>query len=195
MDKLIVGLGNPGNKYEKTRHNIGMMVLDHLEFTKNLVWQKKFKGLYAAATIEGHRIHFVRPQTFMNLSGESVMPAAQYFHVPAEEILVIHDELDYFFGHLSFKKGGGLAGHNGLKSIAGQMGTQDFMRLRMGIGRPENKSENAVSAWVLSPFSKIEQEQLDEFLKLGSQAVYKYIIDGIEKASTSFNKKKIAEKK
>jgi PTH1 family peptidyl-tRNA hydrolase len=128
------------------------------------------------------------PQTFMNLSGESVVPAMKFFKVPIDNVLVVHDELDLPFGTLALKKSGGLAGHNGLKSIAELAGSRDFLRLRMGIGRP---SHGNISAWVLSPFSEEEKINLESFLKGGSQALELFLESGFEKALRHFSKKKI----
>jgi PTH1 family peptidyl-tRNA hydrolase len=150
MDRLIVGLGNPGTKYQHTRHNIGWDVFEELSFAHDLKWVDKFKGLYSVYNNEADKIYFLKPQTFMNLSGESVQPLMNFFKIPLENTLVVHDELDLPFGTIAFKKGGGLAGHNGLKSIAASLGTQDFRRVRMGIGRPVHGD---VSNWVLSGYT------------------------------------------
>jgi PTH1 family peptidyl-tRNA hydrolase len=188
MEMLIVALGNPGREYEKTRHNIGWQLLEMLPFFDNLFWKEKFKGLYSSATFKGHKVHILMPQTFMNLSGESVVPAMKFFKVPIDNVLVVHDELDLPFGTLALKKSGGLAGHNGLKSIAELAGSRDFLRLRMGIGRP---SHGNISAWVLSPFSEEEKINLESFLKGGSQALELFLESGFEKALRHFSKKKI----
>jgi len=189
MSKLIVGLGNPGVEYELTRHNIGWLTMDYLEQAYKLNFKEKFKGLYADTQVNGEKIYFLKPQTFMNLSGESVVALSQFFKVDLSEMMVIHDELDLPFGQLLFKKGGGLAGHNGLKSIAGLLGTPDFIRLRMGIGRPVHGS---VSNYVLSPFRDEEIPILEDFIKLASSGVDTFIKQGYEKAANAFSKKKIS---
>ncbi len=117
MDRLVIGLGNPGVKYHHSRHNIGWDVFEELSFSNQLKWNEKFKGLYTVYNNGAEKIYFLKPQTFMNLSGESVQPLMAFFKIPIENILVIHDELDLPFGTIAFKKGGGLAGHNGLTSI------------------------------------------------------------------------------
>lgn len=183
-DKLIVGLGNPGKKYEKNRHNIGMMLLDSM----NERWQEKFKGLYAQENIAGSKVYYLKPQTFMNLSGESVQPLAQFFKIQVADILVIHDELDLPFGTLALKRGGGLAGHNGLKSIAAQLGTQDFLRLRLGIGRPPHGD---VSNWVLSDFSKEENIVFNKFLTEGASALKTFLEKGFDAAASSYSRKSV----
>ena len=122
MDKLIVGLGNYGTKYESTRHNIGWDIFEYLSFKDRLIWKEKFKGVFASHSVNGVKYHFLKPQTYMNLSGESVAPLCSFFKVKIEDILVLHDELDLPFGTVAFKKGGGLAGHNGLKSTTRRAG-------------------------------------------------------------------------
>jgi PTH1 family peptidyl-tRNA hydrolase len=135
---LIVGLGNPGAQYLKTRHNAGFWFLDKLiqQFSASFSPEKKFKGEFYLNKKQDKSIALLKPMTFMNLSGESVRPCAQFYQIPSSEILVVHDELDLAAGDIRLKKGGGTGGHNGLKSIQQQLGTADFMRLRIGIGRP-----------------------------------------------------------
>jgi PTH1 family peptidyl-tRNA hydrolase len=188
VNRLIVGLGNPGKKYENSKHNIGFLVLGVVENPLNLYWKEKFKGLFATFTKGEDNTYFLKPQTFMNLSGESVQPLAHFFKVETKDILVIHDELDLPFGTLAFKKGGGLAGHNGLKSIAAILGTQDFMRLRMGIGRPEF---GETADYVLSPFKNDDNMFLKDYLSGAAAAVKKYMDHGFEAAATEFSRKKI----
>lgn len=186
MTKMIVGLGNPGLQYELTKHNIGWLAIDQLSFFDKLVWKEKFKGLFATHIFDGEQVVFLRPQTYMNLSGESVISAAKFFKVEMQDILVVHDELDLPFGTLSFKNGGGLAGHNGLKSIAQMMGGNNFLRLRMGIGRPKH---GTVSSWVLSGFSTEDDVYLADFLRGGAEAIELFIKDGLNKAAAKFSKK------
>ncbi len=155
---LVVGLGNPGPKYAANRHNIGFVVVDQLaEDAEAPAMRDKFRGQFSRVTFRKHDLVLLKPQTYMNLSGESVQPAAQFFKIPTERIVVIHDELDLPFGTVKLKVGGGLAGHNGLRSTAERLGTKDFLRLRMGIGRPRSGS---VSNYVLSDFSQIESAEL-----------------------------------
>lgn len=188
MDRLIVGLGNPGSKYAYSRHNIGWDTFEELSFYNELKWTEKFKGLYAVYNNGGEKIYFLKPQTYMNLSGESVQPLMAFFKIPMENILVIHDELDLPFGTIAFKKGGGLAGHNGLKSIAATLGTQDFKRVRVGIGRPQHGD---VSNWVLSGYTGEDKDFFRPFLKGTAQALEDYIKLGFDKAATTYSKKKI----
>lgn len=188
MEKLIVGLGNYGSKYESTRHNIGWDVFQHLSFSSQLNWKEKFKGLFTTYSSADDKFHFLMPQTYMNLSGESVQPLTSFFKVGIEDILVLHDELDLPFGTIAFKKGGGLAGHNGLKSIAQCMGSQNFLRLRIGIGRPQHGN---VSSWVLSKFTEMEQAHMEDVLKECAKAVEMYIDKGFDKAAGQYSRKKI----
>lgn len=186
MAKLIVGLGNPGIEHEMTRHNIGWLSLDQLSFYSNLNFKDKFKGEFALTSIGDEQVIFLRPQTYMNLSGESVQACAKFFKITLKDILVIHDELDLPFGTLTFKDGGGLAGHNGLKSIAQHMGGNSFYRLRMGIGRPVHGS---VSSWVLSGFSNEEDINLADFLAGGAKAIEAFMEKGFQSAARTFSKK------
>jgi len=188
MDRLIVGLGNPGSKYHYTRHNIGWDVFEELSFAGSLKWQDKFKGHYAVLQNGSDKIYFLKPQTFMNLSGESVQPLMNFFKITLENILVVHDELDLPFGTLAFKNGGGLAGHNGLKSISSVLGSQDFKRVRLGIGRPVHGD---VSNWVLSGYTGDDKDFFRPFLKGAAVALEEYIANGFEKAATTYSKKKI----
>lgn len=185
MIKLVVGLGNPGSEYEFTRHNIGWLLLDAYNPISGNNWKSKFKGYYTDATIGSEKIYFLKPNTYMNLSGESVQPLCQFFKIKPEEILVLQDELDLPFGQIMFKKGGGLAGHNGLKSITQCLGTQDFHRMRIGIGRPVHGS---VSNWVLSKFSGDKEIELGVVLDKSSEALSAFIKEGM-KAATKYNKK------
>jgi len=188
VSRLVVALGNPGSKYTSTRHNAGWLVLDHLQKKISLNWKNKFKGEYADLSINGDKVIFLKPQTFMNLSGESVVDAAQFFKIEPQNILVIHDELDLPYGTLAFKKGGGHAGHNGLRSIGELMGSLEFMRMRIGIGRPDRGS---VSSWVLSPFSTDESAVFETYMDLCCEGLNTYLNNGFEKAASLFSKKNI----
>ncbi|HCI48925.1 MAG: aminoacyl-tRNA hydrolase [Alphaproteobacteria bacterium RIFCSPLOWO2_01_FULL_45_8] len=157
--KLIAALGNPGEKYLKTRHNAGFLFLDHLvDFFSLPEYQPKFKGALTEGTIQGHKLYFLKPLTFMNVSGQSVAALAQFFKIPPEEILVIHDDLDIEFGKIRVKQGGSSGGHNGIKNIEQMLGSPNFWRLRIGIGRPLHAED--VSNYVLNDFDKRELEDL-----------------------------------
>ncbi|MFP5385042.1 MAG: aminoacyl-tRNA hydrolase [Bacteriovoracia bacterium] len=187
MFQLVVGVGNPGPKYAETKHNIAWMLLDHSPLFRDAIWKSKFKGLYAETTLKGNRFYALKPQTFMNLSGESVQPMAAFFKIPPQEILVIHDELDIPFGQVHFKMGGGLAGHNGLKSIAAHLGTDQFARMRIGIGRPPIGD---VASWVLSPFQGDERIQLPLLLEKLHDPLVAAMVDGLQKVGI-YNKKNL----
>ncbi|MFN3198402.1 MAG: aminoacyl-tRNA hydrolase [Bradymonadia bacterium] len=184
--RLVVGLGNPGAQYAGNRHNIGFMLIDQLADDAGIqASRSKFKGLYGTGSISGESVALLKPQTFMNLSGQSVSPARSFFDVEFDDILVIHDELDLPYGTVRLKLGGGHAGHNGLKSIIAQLGTRDFARLRMGIGRPE---KGAVNRYVLGDFaSGEERESLPAFLDEGGRAVKAWLTEGMRKAMNSVN--------
>src|SRR4051794_18244993 len=149
MIRLFVGLGNPGPEYESTRHNAGFWWVDALarELKVRLVADKGYHGLVARANVHGQTVWLLEPQTYMNLSGRAVASLARFFKIPPEEILVAHDELDLVPGQAKLKFGGGHAGHNGLRDIHAQLGTDDYWRLRIGIGHPGVRSE--VTDWVL----------------------------------------------
>lgn len=153
--KLIVGLGNPGAEYADTRHNVGFMVADGVQAAFGLPsFAKKCKGLVSKGRVAGEDVVVLKPQTYMNLSGESVQAAVAFYKLKAADVLVIHDELDIAVGLLKFKVGGGDAGHNGLKSISQMLGTPDYARLRFGIGRPVHKAQ--VADYVLEDFGAEE---------------------------------------
>ncbi|UTC66498.1 MULTISPECIES: aminoacyl-tRNA hydrolase [unclassified Treponema] len=168
MIDLIAFLGNYGKKYENTRHNAAWVLCDLIDIGTNAVWQSKFKGQYAKASpsITGGRvIHLLKPETYMNLSGESVISAASFFRLKPENILIVHDELELKPGIISFKWGGGLGGHNGLRSVKSVLNTADFFRLRIGIGRPDFSSQGGdsspdISGYVLSRFAQSELETI-----------------------------------
>ncbi|HLE11906.1 MAG: aminoacyl-tRNA hydrolase [Bdellovibrionales bacterium RIFOXYD12_FULL_39_22] len=186
MGRLVVGLGNPGAEYDETRHNIGWAVLDSLSFADKLNWRDKFKGLYAEYAMGDEKIYFLKPMTYMNLSGQSVLALSSFFKVAVADILVVHDEVDLPFGTIALKRGGGLAGHNGLKSIAQLLGSQDFLRLRMGVGRPIYGS---MSGWVLSKFTKEEEVVLSAMLEGTAKAINIFLEKGFDHAASAYSKK------
>lgn len=162
---LLVGLGNPGAKYANTRHNIGVMALEAILQRFSLPnFKQAYKGLFSSGEVNGEKVYLLFPQTFMNLSGESVQAAASFYKIPPERIFVLHDELDLAPGKVRIKKGGGDGGHNGLKSITQMLGTPDYWRVRMGIGHPGDK--DLVTSFVLGHFTKTEQAWVDELCKL-----------------------------
>ncbi len=185
MIKLIAALGNPGQKYASTRHNIAWLLLEHLSFFPQLSWQSKFKGEYATHSINGETVYFLKPQTYMNLSGESVQPLAHFLKIEPAEILVIHDDIELPFGVIGFKTNGGLAGHNGLRSIANKIGTRDFKRLRLGISRP---TTGTVEAYVLSNFSAEEQSALPIYLGKAARLLEESLVADFDSMEQRYRK-------
>ncbi len=183
---LLVGLGNPGPKYATTRHNVGFMVVDKLikELQTNSLSSSSFKG----ELFKAQNNYLLKPLTYMNLSGESVVKVADYFKIPTEDIIVVHDDLDLPFGALRFKRGGGHGGHNGLKSIDAHIG-KEYIRIRIGIGKPEHKGE--VASYVLSPFSEEEQKHLPQLIASAANAA-KELLEGetLEKVTSLYTIKK-----
>lgn len=186
MIKLVVGLGNPGPEYELNRHNIGWLTIDNFQDLHTASWKNKFKGIYVDPTVNGEKVYFLKPQTYYNVAGESVQALMHFFKITPDELLVVHDDLDLEFGQLQVRKGGGLAGNNGLKSITQSLGTQEFGRLRVGIGRPKHGS---VSSWVLSNFPIEQNTELEIVLTKAAEALDCCLKHGLQKASNQFNRK------
>jgi len=157
MIRLYAFLGNYGGEFSENRHNVAWQFLETLPFYGELAWTRKFKGLYAPREINGERVFFLKPETYMNNSGESIIELTRFFRIAPAEVLAVHDELEMPFGFFGFKFSGGLGGHNGLRSMEKHLGTRDFARLRFGIGRPDNPD---VAGYVLSDFSRAESEVL-----------------------------------
>ena len=165
---LVVGLGNPGREYASTRHNVGWLALDELVSSEPRPgWKKKFQGEFAKGTLAGRDCVFLRPETFMNESGRSVQPAMAFFHVAPRDVIVLHDELDLPFGDVRVKLGGGHAGHNGLRSLVQHLGTPDFVRVRMGVGRPPAGFAGEVADYVLSSFDAVERASVPDIVEQG----------------------------
>ena len=183
MIKLFAGLGNPGSEYEATRHNVGFWWVDALasELKVNLVADRGYHGQVARTPLHGQTVWLLKPQTFMNLSGKSVAALARFFKIAPEEILVIHDELDVVPGQAKLKFGGSHAGHNGLRDIHGQLGTDDYWRLRLGIGHPGVKSE--VVDWVLKKPAPEQRSAIEECVARTLKAVPALLAGEMEKAT------------
>jgi len=185
-DLLVVGLGNPGEEYERTRHNVGAEVVEILAKRHGGKLRKqKERALADEVNIGGKRVALAVPLTFMNLSGESVAPLVRRYRVEPSQLVVVHDEMDFDVARLQVKDGGGLAGHNGLKSIVAHLHTQDFVRVRIGIGKPPGRREGADH--VLKRFSKAEREQIDVTLEQAADAVEVILSEGVEAAMNRFN--------
>jgi PTH1 family peptidyl-tRNA hydrolase len=208
MIELAVFLGNPGPEYRGNRHNAGRLLAAALPFFSSLDWRKKYRGLYASIDASRLRpygeaagdgtegpeppgkIHLLLPETYMNLSGDSAAAAAGFFNIKPENILVVHDELELVLGQGAFKFSGGLGGHNGLRSVKARLGTADFWRLRIGIGRPRHDD---ISGWVLSDFAPHEREPLALVLEECSRALVRALLSGPRSLLPEWNKKRIAE--
>jgi peptidyl-tRNA hydrolase, PTH1 family len=187
LDLLVAGLGNPGREYARTRHNVGFMVSDELARRHGGSFRSKFSGELAELRAEERRLALLKPQTYVNESGRAVAAAVRFFKVPPERLLVLHDEVDLELGRLQVRMGGGLAGHNGLRSVAQHLKTQDFLRLRIGVGRPERGDPRPVSDYVLSPFEA--HEDADTLVTRAADAVETILRDGLEEAQNRFNER------
>ncbi len=186
--KLVVGLGNPGKEYTLTKHNVGFLVVDELGKRVGIDIQKsKFQSLYGEGFLEGNKILLLKPQTYMNRSGGAVSSASDFYKIPPENIIVIHDEMDISLGRIMIKPGGGSAGNNGIKSIISSLGSKDFIRVRIGIGKPNAKSDGANH--VLSNFNKSESAMVEESIQTAADAVLEIMNNGLEKAMNKYNVK------
>lgn len=184
--KFIVGLGNPEGRYEKTRHNVGFMVVDALASYYQLsIDKKQGSSLIGQGFIEGKKVLLAKPQTYMNRSGEAVLELINYYRDAVQDLIVIHDDLDLDFGRLRFKRGGGSGGHNGLKSITQMLNSPEYSRLKIGIGRPPApmKTEN----YVLGSFLEKERKILPELLKISLDGLKVWWSSGIDEAMNKFN--------
>jgi|SRR5579862_847154 len=187
LDLLVVGLGNPGREYVHNRHNVGWMVVDELARRHGGSWREKFGGRLAEVRIDGHKVALLKPETYMNDSGRSVRAAAAYFKVDPGSLLVVHDEGDFDLGRLQARRGGGTAGHNGVRSVAQHLGTPEFLRLRIGVGRPERGDRRALADFVLSDFEP--HEDPDELVSRAADAVETLDADGLDAAQRRFNER------
>lgn len=178
--KLVVGLGNPGTKYAKNRHNVGFMVADRLveDFRSGADWKEKFSGLFTKGSLGNEDVVVLKPQTYMNESGKSVQAAVAFFHVdPKKDLLVLHDEIDLEFADVRLKVGGGHAGQNGIRSIIGAIGP-DFARVRIGIGRPPADFRGEVADFVLSNFDPVEAATITDVIGKATDATKKWVDKG-----------------
>ncbi len=185
LDLLVVGLGNPGREYERTRHNAGWLVLDELARRHSGSWRSKFSGSLAEVRLGDAKLALLKPETYMNESGRSVGAAVRFFKVEPEQVLVLHDDVDLETGRLQARSGGGLAGHNGLRSLAQHLGSQEFPRLRIGVGRPGRGDPRSVADWVLSPFAP--EEDAEALVTRSADAVEAIVANGLEAAQQKFN--------
>lgn len=185
LDLLVAGLGNPGREYGRTRHNVGWMVIDELARRHGGSFRTKFSGRLAEVRLEGLRLALLKPETYMNESGRSIGAALRFFKVDPDRLVVVHDEVDLEPARLQARRGGGLAGHNGLRSIAQHAGTQDFLRLRIGVGRPARGDRRPVADYVLSAFEP--EIEVDELVAKAADAVETLASEGLEIAQARYN--------
>jgi PTH1 family peptidyl-tRNA hydrolase len=185
LDLLVAGLGNPGREYANHRHNVGWMVVDELARRHGASFRGKFSGQLAETRIDDRRIALLKPETYMNESGRSVGAGARFFKVAPEAVLVVHDEGDFDLGRIQARNGGGLAGHNGLRSVAQHLGTQDFLRLRIGVGRPERGDPRPLADYVLSDFEP--HDDAEAIVARAADAVETVIREGLEAAQSRYN--------
>ncbi|MBE6984587.1 MAG: aminoacyl-tRNA hydrolase [Ruminococcaceae bacterium] len=186
-DWLIVGLGNPDKIYEKNRHNVGFRVLDHLASSLSVkIDRAKYRGKFVQAKYKGQKIILLKPMTFMNNSGLSVMDAANYFNLPAQRVIVIFDDISLDVGRLRVRADGSAGGHNGIKSIIGALNSQDFPRVKVGVGAKPHP-EYPLADWVLSNFSKQEELALKPAIEHAAEAALEIIENGVPSAANRFN--------
>jgi peptidyl-tRNA hydrolase, PTH1 family len=185
LDLLVVGLGNPGREHVHDRHNVGWMVVDELARRHAGSFRSKFSGRLAELRVDDLRLALLKPETYMNDSGRSLSAAARFFKTPVGDIAVVHDDVDLEHGRLQARLGGGLAGHNGLRSIASGLGSQDFLRLRIGIGRPGRGDRRGVADYVLSPFEAADD--VDGLVARSADAVETLAREGLVAAQRAYN--------
>jgi PTH1 family peptidyl-tRNA hydrolase len=185
LDLLVAGLGNPGGGYARTRHNVGFLVADELARRHDGSFRSKFNGQLTEVRLDGLRLALLKPETYMNVSGKSVAAAGKFFKVDPAELLVVHDDVDLVPGRLQARLGGGLAGHNGLRSIASSLGTQDFLRLRIGVGRPERGDRRPVADYVLSEFEP--EFDVAALVERSADAVESLARDGLDATQSRYN--------
>lgn len=183
--KLIVGLGNPGKDYQNTRHNVGFLVLDN--YLKTSDWKEKFNALYHEERMNGDKVIFVKPLTYMNLSGDAVVKFVNYYDVNMEDILVIHDDLDLPFSTYKLKKNSSAGGHNGIKSIINRLGSQEFARLKVGVSHDRSVD---TKDYVLGNFSKCEKEQFDVMQNDFNKIIESFVNAGIDRTMNIYNTRK-----
>lgn len=183
---IVVGLGNPGKKYELTRHNVGFIAMDTLSGTKKIrIGDLKFKGLCGRGELSGESVLFLKPQTFMNLSGECVAEAAAFYKIPMEKVIVIYDDVSLPVGKIRIREKGSAGGHNGIKNIIERTGTDVFPRIKVGVGAPPSSGE--LVNWVLGSFTEDEKKILSDSVDRACAAVEEIIKGGTQKAAAKFN--------
>ncbi len=188
LDLLVAALGNPGRDYVRHRHNVGFMVADELARRHGGSWRSKFSGQLAELRLDDARVALLKPETYMNESGRSVGAAARFYKLPPDAVLVVHDEGDFDLGRLQARRGGGLAGHNGVRSVAQHLGTQEFLRLRIGVGRPGRGDRRDLADYVLSDFEP--EDEAEALVARAADAVETIVRDGLDEAQQRFNERR-----
>ena len=191
--KIVVGLGNPGLKYEFTRHNIGFRVVDSLAQTIEIEFKKvrSYYSLISRGMIDNHKLMLVKPQTFMNLSGRAVSKIVSYYKIPLQDLLIVYDDLNLELGQIKIRKKGSTGGHKGMESIMQYLHSEEIPRLRIGIGNPSVNFNFDCVSYVLSNFNDDEEDKIKETIKLSTEAIKTVIEDGFEKAMRKYNRKLI----
>jgi peptidyl-tRNA hydrolase, PTH1 family len=185
---LFVGLGNPGDKYADSRHNVGFMVLDRFANQRRIVFnQHKYDSLLGRSTICGQELILLKPLTYMNLSGAAVLKAVRSLKLTAEQVFVVYDDIDLPLGRVRIRTRGSSAGHNGIKSISEMLQTEEFARMRVGVGRPPEDQDPA--DYVLESFSQVDRKILDDVINLSAEALFSIVHKGIEKTMSIYNRK------
>ena len=184
-DLLVAGLGNPGREHARNRHNVGWHVVDELARRHGGAWKQKFSGRLAEIRVDGHRVALLKPETYMNDSGRSVRAAMQFFKLEPDAVLVVHDESDLPLARLQARFGGGTAGHNGVRSVARHLGTPDFLRLRVGVGRPGRGDPRDLADWVLADFEP--HEDAEALVAAAADAVELLDAEGLEATQRAVN--------
>ena len=183
---LIVGLGNPEGEYSNTRHNMGFDAINHLSQKLNItVTKEKFKALYGDGMINNEKVILLKPQTYMNLSGEAIIKYKDFYKIPSENIIVIYDDIDVDIGKIKIRKKGGPGTHNGMKSVISEIDTQNFPRIRIGIGKPENKGQ--LIEYVIGKMPQTDKDILEKATILGKEAILEIIKNGVDIAMNKFN--------
>jgi PTH1 family peptidyl-tRNA hydrolase len=185
LDLLVVGLGNPGREHARDRHNVGWMVADELARRHDGSFKSKFSGRLAEIRVNSLRLALLKPETYMNLSGSSLAAAARFFKLPTEQIAVVHDDVDLDPGRIQVRLGGGLAGHNGLRSVRQSLGSAEFLRVRVGVGRPGRGDRRPIADYVLSPFAA--EDDVEALVSRAADAVETLARDGLDEAQRRFN--------
>jgi PTH1 family peptidyl-tRNA hydrolase len=185
VDLLVAGLGNPGSEHARDRHNVGWMVVDELARRHQGSFRGKFRGRLADVRVGDAKLVLLKPETYMNESGASIQAASSFYKLPPEQVLVVHDDVDLVIGRLQARTGGGLAGHNGLRSIAQRLGSQDFLRLRIGVGRPGRGDPRPVADYVLSGFTA--EDDAEAIVGRAADAVECLVADGLDETQRRYN--------